>query len=305
MTGIVFTDDAAHSYAQAISTLAPDISLWSIDDPDAVNADVAVSWVPKPGIYRRFPQLRLIHSIGAGANAIALDGSGSHLPICRIVDPEQALSMAHYIVWGVLEFHRDMDALRVAQSKKQWRRTVPRSLDQTVVGIMGMGVMGRAAATAIVQLGFCVRGLSRTGSTIPGIPCYSEREMDSFLAGVDIVVCLLPLTASTRGILSRSLFSRLNRGAKLIHVGRGEHLVEADLLAALECGHLDGAMVDVFLHEPLRSDNPFWTNDKIIVTPHIAALSSKETVAAQIVSNVRALRAGHALSNQVQRDLGY
>ncbi|KND60708.1 D-3-phosphoglycerate dehydrogenase [Candidatus Burkholderia verschuerenii] len=305
MQARLFTDRAAHHYAHAIGQHAPDIPLWTLDDPDAVHADVAISWLPPSGAYGGLPNLRLIHSIGAGVNHILAEQSGGDVPLCRIVDPEQARIMAHYVVWGVLHFHRGMDRLLQAQREQRWLQFAHRPAEQTVVGVMGMGVMGRTVAASIANLGFDVRGWSRGGCEIANVRPFSENEFDAFLDGLDMIVCLLPLTASTRGILSTKLFAKLNRGACLIHVGRGDHLVAADLHAALDEGQLGGALLDVFAREPLPADDPLWTHDKVIVTPHIAAISTSATVAEQIVANVRSLRAGDALNNVVQRERGY
>jgi glyoxylate/hydroxypyruvate reductase len=305
MAGIVFTDKAAHHYAQAIGRYAPEIPLWTLDDPQAVHADVAISWLPPSGAYGGLPNLRLIHSIGAGVNHILAEHSGGGIPLCRIVDPEQARIMARYVLWGVLHFHRGMDRLFEAQREKRWLQFAHRPAQQTVVGVMGMGVMGRTVAASIATLGFDVRGWSRARCEVENVRSYGEDELDAFLSGLDMIVCLLPLTASTRGILSTTLFAKLNRGACLIHVGRGDHLVADDLHAALDDGQLGGALLDVFAREPLPSDDALWTHDKVIVTPHIAAISTSETVAEQIVANVRSLRAGGGLSNVVLRERGY
>jgi glyoxylate/hydroxypyruvate reductase len=305
MTGIVFTDKAAQKYAPAIGEFAPDLPLYMPDDPRASQADVAVSWAPPSGAYRDLPNLKLIHSIGAGANHIVAETSGAHVPLCRIVDPEQARIMAQYVLWGVLNFHREFDRMRDAQKHGQWMQFAHRPAEKTVVGVMGMGVMGRTVASSIAQLGFDVRGWSRGGCDLAGIGSYGENQLDDFLSGLDCLICLLPLTDSTRGILSTTLYSKLKFGAYLIHVGRGDHLVTDDLHAALQCGQLGGALLDVFAREPLPADDPLWAHEKVIVTPHIAAISTSETVAVQVVANVRALHAGTALNNIVQRERGY
>ncbi|GAB5097963.1 2-hydroxyacid dehydrogenase [Caballeronia sp. HLA56] len=305
MTGIVFTDEAAHHYAQAIRNVAPDIPLWSLDDAKAPDADVAISWLPPHGAYGALPKLRLIHSIGAGVNHIIAETSDAHVPVCRIVDPEQARIMAQYVLWGVLHFHRGFDRLMRAQQEQRWLKFEHPSAGRTTVGIMGMGVMGQTVASAIARLGFDVRGWSRTGRELGGIRIHGEDELDRFLDGLDMLICLLPLTDATQGILSTNLFSRMNRGARLIHVGRGDHLVTRDLHAALDEGQLGGALIDVFPLEPLPSTDPLWTRDKVILTPHIAAISSSETVATQILWNVRSLRAGARLNNVIERARGY
>lgn len=306
MTGLVFTDKTAQYYADAIGKLAPDLDLWHPGDAGAASAEVAISWAPPAEIFRGLPRLRLIHSIGAGADRILSAASALDVPVCRIVDDQQARSMAQYVAWGVLNYHRDFDAIRANQKARAWVRSrEQRTSRGTVVGIMGMGLMGRTVAALLAQFGFSVRGWSRRRGEVAGVRCYDESELDEFLAATQILVCLLPLTPGTRGILSRDLFRRLPPGARLIHAGRGEHLVEDDLLEAVNTGQLGGALLDVFPREPLPDDDALWTNSKIVVTPHIAAISSSETVAGQIVANVRRLCAGLQLDNEVKRAFGY
>lgn len=305
VTGLLLTDHSAQHYADAIRRRDPALALWYPGDAGAVNAEVAISWAPAAQMLRELPRLRLIHSIGAGVDRIVSAASGLDVSVCRIVDDQQARRMAQYVVWGVLNYHRDFDGLRANQQAKAWVRNREPREGRTVVGIMGMGLMGRTVASLLVQFGLDVRGWSLRRSEVEGARCYDERELDEFLSGTRILVCLLPLTASTRGILSRDLFRKLPPGARLIHAGRGEHLVPGDLLAAVNSGQLAGALVDVFPTEPLPDDDALWTHGKIIVTPHIAAISTSDVVAEQIVANVHRLRAGLPLDNEVKRALGY
>lgn len=303
--GLVLTDKSAQHYADAIHKLAPDLALWYPDDAGASSAEVAISWAPSAEILRGLPRLRLIHSIGAGVDRIVAAAAGLDVSVCRIVDDQQATRMAQYVVWGVLNYHREFDALRANQKAKAWARNRDPHNGSTVVGIMGMGLMGSTVASLLVQFGLDVRGWSLRRAELAGVRCYDERELDEFLSGTQILVCLLPLTESTRGILCRDLFGKLPPGARLIHAGRGEHLLPDDLLDALDSGHLAGALLDVFPTEPLPDHDAFWTHGKVIVTPHVAAISTSDVVAEQIVANVRRLRARLPLDNEVERALGY
>lgn len=305
MTALVFTDKAALHYAPAISRIAPELDICTLDDPASARAEVAISWAPPAESYARLPGLRLIHSIGAGADRIISSASNLQVPICRIVDASQARSMAQYVVWGVLNRHRGFDGIRANQRAIQWQRVPGRSAPGTVVGIMGMGLMGKTVATLLLQLGFTVRGWSRRGTEMAGVQGYAEGQLDEFLAGTQILVCLLPLTPATRQILSRDLFARLAEDAYVIHVGRGDQLHVGDLLAAVDGGRLGGALLDVFPVEPLPADDGLWRHEKIIVTPHVAAISDAGVVATQIVDNVRRLSDGQPLQHQVQHALGY
>jgi glyoxylate/hydroxypyruvate reductase A len=305
VTGLVLTDKSAQHYADAIHRRDPDLALWFPGDAGAVNAEVAISWAPSAETLRELPCLRLIHSIGAGVDRIVSAASGLDVSVCRIVDDQQARSMAQYVVWGVLNYHREFDAYRANQKAKAWVRNREPHHGSTVVGIMGMGLMGRTVAALLVQFGLEVRGWSLRRAEVGGVRCYDGSELDEFLSGAQILVCLLPLTESTRGILSRDLLRKLPPGARLIHAGRGEHLQLDDLVDALDSGHLAGALLDVFPKEPLPDSDVLWAHGKIIVTPHIAAISSSDVVAEQIVANVRRLRAGLPLDNEVKQTLGY
>lgn len=305
MTTIVYTDKAAVKYAEAIKRIAPEFNICAAGDPAAVSAEVAVSWAPAAGSYDAMPGLRLIHSIGAGADHIIASAVRHRARICRIVDIEQAQSMAQYVVWGVLNAYREFDVIRAQQKEKVWARVPRKSAAKTVVGIMGMGLMGKTVAGLLTQMGFTVRGWSRRRSEIDGVTGYGEEELDAFLDGTHVLVCLLPLTSTTRHILSRDLYRKLAPGAYLIHVGRGEQLHAGDLVEALDQGVLGGALMDVFPVEPLPAEDPLWSHDKIIVTPHVAAISDADVVAAQIIDNVRRLNGGLPLNNEVRSELGY
>ncbi|EJN02695.1 glyoxylate/hydroxypyruvate reductase A [Herbaspirillum sp. YR522] len=305
MTTIVYTDRAAVKYAQAIKRIAPEFDICALGDPAAASAEVAVSWAPAVGSYDAMPGLRLIHSVGAGADHIIASAQRHWARICRIVDVEQAQSMAQYVVWGVLNAYREFDVMRAQQKAKVWARVPTGNAAKTVVGIMGMGLMGKTVAGLLAPMGFTVRGWSRRRSEIDGVTGYGEDELAAFLDGTSVLVCLLPLTSTTRHILSRDLYRKLAPGAYLIHVGRGEQLRAGDLVDALDQGVLGGALLDVFPVEPLPVDDPLWSHDKIIVTPHVAAISDADVVAAQIIDNVRRLNGGLPLNNEVRSELGY
>ncbi|MFL9876950.1 glyoxylate/hydroxypyruvate reductase A [Herbaspirillum rhizosphaerae] len=275
-------------------------------DAGAEEAEVAVCWSPPPGALAAYPRLRLIHAIAAGVDNILCDPHLPALPLCRVVAPDLTVAMTEFITWGVLYYHRDLDRALANQRNKIWHRTAPAAASSCTVGIMGVGQLGAHVAGELLRMGFKVRGWSRQEKTVEGMESfYGENQFDDFLSGTDILVCLLPLTAQTQGILNRATLSALPAGAALIHVGRGGHLVSVEVQAMLENGHLRGAILDVFEKEPLSVDSPFWSMPNVIVTPHIAAAASYDSVLDQIEENIRRLQHGEPLRNLVDRSSGY
>lgn len=274
-------------------------------DPDAGDAEIAVCWNPPAGALSTLPKLRLVHSIAAGVDNILGDPTLPDVPLCRVVDPSHAQGMTEFVTWGVLHFHRHFDAVLANQSKALWWRPAQTDAARRRVGVMGLGTLGARVAVELQRFSFDVRGWSRERKSLPGIATFGADEFDAFCADLDIVVCLLPLTEQTRGILGRATFDALPRGAKLIHAGRGEHVVRADLLAALKDGRLGGAIVDVFDVEPLPADDAYWRAPNLIVTPHMASVASFECIGEQVAFNVRQLLEGGALRNVVDRGRGY
>jgi len=285
---------------------AGEIEVFLADDPGAVEAEVAVCWAPPDGALAKFPQLRLIHGIAAGVDNILSDPELPALPLCRIVAPDLTVGMTEFILWGVLYYYRNLDRVLANQRRKYWERIAPTVAATCRVGIMGVGQLGSHVAGELLRMGFSVRGWSRQEKTIEGMQSFhGEAQFNAFLGETDILVCLLPLTDQTRGILNRTTLAALPSGAALIHCGRGGHLVSAEVLAMLENQHLRGAIIDVFEKEPLPADSPFWSNPNVIVTPHIAAEASFDSILAQLRENIRRLNHGEPLLNLVDRQDGY
>ncbi|CAJ0700617.1 Glyoxylate/hydroxypyruvate reductase A [Ralstonia mannitolilytica] len=290
----------------SILRAAPELDVRMYGDPAAQQAEVAVCWNPPPGAIAAMPRVRLVHSIAAGVDNILADPTLPAVPLCRVVDPQHARGMAEFVTWGVLHFHRQLDRVLANHRSATWYRPEQQAPSTYTVGVMGLGEIGAHVAAELHRLGFSVRGWARQSRELPGIGVYcGEAGLPMFLEGVDILVCLLPLTDATRGLLNGNTFARLRRGAKLIHVGRGEHLVAADLLEALHSGQLGGAIVDVFPHEPLPADDPLWRAPNLIVTPHMASVASADTIGLQVAQNVRRLLKGEALANVVDVSRGY
>jgi glyoxylate/hydroxypyruvate reductase A len=274
---------------------------------DPAEIDIAIVWRPAPGWLASLPNLKLILSQGAGVDHILADPLlPRQVPIIRLVDPHMTRQMVEYVTFQVLRLHLREPEFRRQQEQRLWHELGAPTARERRVGILGLGELGTAAAAALAGLGFDVAGWSRSPKSLPGITSFSGAgALDAFLARTEILVCLIPLTAATRGILGRATFDRLPQGAGIINAGRGGHLVEADLLDALASGRISEAVLDVFETEPLPADHPFWTHPRIVVTPHIAARTNPATAAEAMAANLRRWQAGEALPDRIDPDTGY
>ncbi|WGF90672.1 2-hydroxyacid dehydrogenase [Marinivivus vitaminiproducens] len=285
----------------------PDVDVRLLDDPGpAGDVDMALVWRPPAGALRRFPNLRVIFSLGAGVDGILSDATLPDVPLVRLIDAELTRGMTEYVLAAVLRHHRHFDVYGRQQAEGVWRFHRPPLRSACRVGILGLGELGRDAALVLRDFGFAVAGWSRGAKDLPGIACYDGADgLGAFLARTDILVCLLPLTPGTAGILDKTLFAALPEGAAVINVARGGHLVDGDLIAALDEGHLSGATLDVFHEEPLPEAHPFWRHPKILITPHAASYTVPQSAVAHIAANIRRLRAGEPLVGVVDRERGY
>lgn len=267
----------------------------------------ALTWNHPPEDLYRYPNLRLLISMGAGVDHLFRPpGPPPGVAVVRLVDRLLTTAMSEYVLLAVLRHHRQAEIYRAQQRARIWHELPAPDTENTRVGILGLGVLGSDAARKLAALGFRVAGWSRTKKSLAGIESFVGRaELKPFLERTDILVCLLPLTAETRHILDAAAFAALPKGAYVINVARGGHLVEDDLLAAIDSGHLSGATLDVFETEPLPGEHPFWGHPKIIVTPHAASVTVPRSVAPQVVENMRRLAAGEPLLNVVDVSIGY
>lgn len=299
--------DDPDAWREALSRELPDLDFRvhpEIGDPAEI--EVALVWRPPAGLLARLPNLRLIQALSAGIDTMLEDPTLPDVPLCRMVDESLTRTMVEYVLAQVLFYHRDLDLYEEQQRRAEWRLVMPEMAGARTVGVMGLGEIGRAIARALVQAGFRVRGWSRSKHAIEGVETFAgEEERDAFLAGTEFLVCVLPLTRETEGILNARLFAALPRGAVLIHVGRGRQLVEPDLMDAVDRGHVRGAVLDVFATEPLPADHPFWRRPRIRVTPHVAGYSLPSTGARVVAENIRRLREGRPLLHLVPRGRGY
>ncbi|VTU22274.1 2-hydroxyacid dehydrogenase [Variovorax sp. PBL-E5] len=281
-----------------------DVVVWP--DPRCHDAEIIAGWEVPPGLCARMPRLRLVHSIAAGVDNVIAGQALHAIPVCRVVDPLLAEGMLQYVLWAVLYFHRRFDEALRSGARHAWTRPVQTPAAQCRVGLMGLGEMASRVATILPSLGYTVNGWVRTPREFQGVNVFSgEAGLLPFLRATDVLVCLLPLTGATRGILSHTTLDALPRGAALVHCGRGEHLVERDLIEAIARGPLRGAVIDVFEQEPLHTDSPLWSTPGVLITPHMATMARPETVVAQVVENAARLRRGEALVRRVDLELGY
>lgn len=297
----------AEPWARAFERLAPDLDLRGHAAPgDAAEVDYILAWNVPAGGFDAYPNLKVVFSLGAGVDALVGRPDLADTPIVRMVDEGLVQGMIEYVVMAVLCHHRDAAFYAREQARKAWSPRRPPLAQDRVVGVLGLGELGGACAQALAGLGFRVRGWARTPRDMAGVEVFSGPEgLAAMLPGCEILVCLLPLTPETTGLLDAALFARLPRGACVINVGRGGHLVERDLLAALESGHIAGATLDVFEREPLPADHPLWTHPAVVITPHASAFTHPETAAAKVVENIRRTQASGTPTHLVDRRRGY
>ena len=288
----------AAPFIAAIHALAPELELVEfqkdIDAAALAEIEIVLGWQMPRGIAARMPKLRWVCAVAAGVDKLLVDDLAAHVPVSRIVDAEQADGIAQFVVLMALRHARALPLYEAQQREHQWRRT-PVAAVRSRVAVLGTGAMGGVVAKLLAAVGFEVRGWSRS----------SAEPLEPVLGASDIIVCALPLTAQTRGLLDARAFAAMPRGSYLINVARGGHVMEADLIEAVRSGHLAGAALDVQRNEPMAPDDPLWNVPGIAITPHIAAQPSVETIAAQFVDGVRSLQRGAVPAQAVDRDRGY
>jgi glyoxylate/hydroxypyruvate reductase len=288
-----------------------DIRLWP-DLGALEDINYVAAWLPPPNVVRSLPNLKVIFSLGAGVDAILGDPTlPPQVPIVRVNDPDLTNRMSEYVVMHCLLHLRQHQRLLAQQARNEWNSFAQNAASAMTVGVMGMGVLGQDAAKKLQTMGFNVVGWSRTQKTIPGVKCFSGDDgRAEFLNQTDILVCLLPATSETDGIINRNLIGSLSRkgpfGAPiLINAGRGRQNNEAEILAALDAGELYAATLDVFRTEPLEKDSRFWSHPRVVVTPHNAADSEPSVICAYVAEQIAKFEKHGTLTNVVDRSRGY
>jgi glyoxylate/hydroxypyruvate reductase A len=297
-----------HDFARAL----PDADLREWQPGDTAPADFAVVWRPPRDMLAGRDGLRAIFNLGAGVDAIlALEHEHPgtlprHAQLIRLEDGGMAPQMAEYVAHAVLRYLRRFDEYQTLQNEREWHALEPHPRESFTVGILGLGVLGAHVAQTVAAFGMPVRGYSRSARQIDGVTTFAgEAQFDAFLDGVKVLVNLLPHTPGTRGVLNAEVFAKLARGAYLINVARGGHLIEQDLLDALASGQLAAATLDVFREEPLPADHPFWNEPRITITPHISALTLRSESVEQVARKINALVRGESVSGVVNLERGY
>jgi glyoxylate/hydroxypyruvate reductase A len=294
-------------WAEVFRTEAPEIDfrLWP-DIGSGADVRYLAAWEPPADLATRLPNLALLLSTGAGVDQFDFAALPVSLPVVRMVEPGIVNGMVEYVTHAVLDLHRDMPAYRRAQQQRRWHVIPIRPASERRVGVLGLGSLGQAVLGKLMAFGFDCAGWSRSQHQVPGVSCHAGAAgLDAFLARTDILVCLLPLTDETRGLLNAALFEKLPRGANLVHVGRGPQLVTDDLLLALDEGRLAEAVLDVTDPEPLPTDDALWSHPCVRITPHIASMTQPQTAARVAIDNVRRFARGEPLVGLVDRQRGY
>lgn len=282
-----------------------DVEIWP-DIKSRERVSFAVAWKQPKNQFSQYPNLKVVSSLGAGADHLLKDGSiPQHVALTRVVAPTLTDQMCDFVTLSVLAMMRRFHNYNKQQVWADWKPRTHYKKEDLMIGVMGLGNIGKKVAIRLADNGFNVSGWSNSKKSIPNVVTYSKEQLDPFLAATNILVCLLPLTKETTDILNLSLFKKLSNPGFLINVARGAHLVEEDLIYALDMGLLNHAALDVFQKEPLPESHPFWGRDAITITPHVASVTEPEEIAVLILDNYKRMLSSMELLNRVDRYRGY
>ncbi len=272
-------------------------------DPDSIST--AVVWNHRAELFKRIPKVKLVASLGAGVDHIMSD---PYLPpkaqITRVISQHLSTPMSNYCIGAILYFRKQFDKYLLDKGSKIWDPEFDPERDLKI-GILGMGELGQDLASKLVPLEFDINGMSQSPKKIPGVKSYVLSQWDEFLQSINLLVCMLPATPETKGILNRDLFRKMGKGSFLINVARGQHQIDEDILWALDKGFLDGAFLDVFPNEPLPSNSPLWNHPNVFITPHIAVVTKLEAAIPTIVENHKRVQEGRPIIGLADRKKGY
>lgn len=301
---VLYLSDAARGriFADVFAERAPELAFHIGTAPDPASVEYLITWTP-PADLSLYPRLRLIFSIGAGVDQFAMADLPPQVGVVRMLDPGIARQMQEMAVMAVLAMHRDLPAYLAQAREGVWTAHRNRPAGQRRVGVLGLGNLGQAVLEALGPFGFPRAGWSRTPRQIAGVDCHTDLGL--FLRQTDILICLLPLTPETFGILDARLFAALPQGARLVHLGRGAQLDDDALRSALDRGQIEAAFLDVTDPEPLPADHWLWRDPRVIVTPHVASQTSANEGAAHVLEGVLADRAGRPIKGLIDRVRGY
>ena len=297
----------AKAWRDTFAEKLPDLELrvWP-DAGEAADIEYLAFMAPDFDVLPAFPNLKAMFSRSAGVEAFVDHPKLPKVPLGKMEPPGGDPMMTEYVVMHVLRFHRDMPGYQEAQANREWRRTRIVRPEERRVGFLGYGMMATAPALVLKSLGFPVSAWVRSPREQEEVPIFHGRDqLERFLNQTDIAVCLLPLTRETEGIFCARTFAMMPRGAMLVNVGRGKHVVEADLIRALDLGQLSYAALDALWPEPLPPDSPLWLHPKITVMPHVARRPTVPQLVTEIAANIRSLQAGGGLLQEIDVAMGY
>ncbi len=305
---IIRQDGKIELWKEALKAESPELKVYSyLEDHPKNEIEMALVWKHPEGSLGEYPNLKLIASNGAGVDFIFEDPDvPKGIPITRIVDTKLAEDMSEHVLAVILSHLKNLDVYKLQQTRSVWKPRNYHRISDFTVGIMGLGELGGVLAKDLVRFGFKVQGWANSHKSIQNVETFAgDKELSGFLSSSEVLVCLLPLTDKTTGILNTSLFKKLPKNAFVINVARGGHLVDNDLIEMLDNGHLSGAGLDVYHEEPLPTSHPFWQHKKIHMTPHYASVSEPKFVVPQILDNYKRMQANKPLMNEISREKGY
>ncbi|MES2049548.1 MAG: glyoxylate/hydroxypyruvate reductase A [Pseudomonadota bacterium] len=295
-------------WQNALQQAMPDANMRVWHEGDTAPADYALVWKPPAEMLRGRTDLKAIFNLGAGVDAILqlADALPAGVPVVRLDDAGMGVQMAEFVAHAVLRYFRRLDDYAMQNREQVWRPLTPYEKKDFSIGVLGLGVLGNRIIDALRDFDFPINGWSRTQKNIDGVNCYAGQDgLDHFLRASRVLVVILPLTTETENLLGRARLAQLPKGAYLINVARGAHIIEADLLELIQQGHIAGATLDVFREEPLPLAHPFWQEPRISITPHISALTMRDESARQIAAKIQALQNGQAIAGLVDPSRGY
>ncbi|MDF2994370.1 MAG: ghrA 2 [Xanthobacteraceae bacterium] len=299
--------DDPEAWREALSAELPDLDFRVDPDVgDPATVDYALVWVPPSGFFQRFPNLKLVTNLGAGVDRLVRRDDLVPVPISRLSDPGMVAMMTSYVVFAVTRYARDIHIFERAQRRGEWHYVHPRPLSEIKVGVLGLGELGGPAAKTLADMGFDTYGWSRTQKTIPRVTCTAGAQaFEEILRTCEILVCLLPLTPDSRGMIGARELALMPKGAKLVNASRAAVIDEAALIAALRSGVVGEATLDVFDIEPLPAGHPFWTLDNVLITPHLASITVPKLAARDVAESIRRVRRGEPPLHAVDAQRGY
>lgn len=294
-------------WQQAVADALPDANWFTWPDvPAPEEVDAIIAWTLPDDALETFPNLKAIFSVGAGVDQLQPDTIPDSIKLVRLIDPSLTQQMQTYVLSSVMMIHRDHFLYQAQKAQKTWRQHKVALPHECIISILGLGELGKAVAEQLSKLGFTVNGWSRSAKQIDGISTFhGPQGLSDMLATTDILVSLLPLTEETRGMINAETLAQLPTGASVINAGRGEQIIDEDLLAALDSGHIQYAILDVFKDEPLPESHPYWTHPSVHVTPHIASITRNDTAGHRLAENLLRWHQGEPMMGEVDKQRGY